>query len=68
MTPPVIGTILIIFGIINIIKPEIFKPLMRRKIVFNPENYSSKRYNKYFRALGGLLIIIGIFLTQIKYK
>lgn len=68
MTPPVIGIILIIFGIIYIIKPDIFKKLMRRKIVFDPRRYSPKQYNNNMQVLGGILIVIGIFLILLKYK
>ena len=68
MTPTVIGIILIVFGIINIIKPDIFKQLMSRKIVFNPQRYSSRQYNNYMRVLGGVFIVIGTFLILVKYK
>ena len=68
MTPTVIGIILIIFGIIYIIKPDVFNSIIRRKIVFDPRRYSPKKYNIFLRALGVTLIVIGILLLQLKYK
>jgi len=68
MTPPVIGIILIIYGTLYILKPAIFKNIIRRKIVFDPRKASLKQYNYFLRILGILLIIIGIFILQMKYK
>ncbi len=67
MTPPVIGVILIIFGIIYTIKPEIFKKLISWKIVFSPQRYSPKQFKNIMRLIGVVLIVIGIYLTLLKY-
>jgi len=66
MTPSVIGTILILFGTIHVIKPDIFRRLMSRKIVFNPQRYSEKGFRIAIRFLGIFLILIGALLLLVK--
>ena len=68
MTPAVIGIILILFGIMHIVRPDVFRRLMSGKIAFNPQRYSRKQHNFYMRLLGIFLIVIGVFLIIAKYR
>jgi hypothetical protein len=54
MTPQIIGIILIFIGIFHVLKPDLFRRLMWRKIVFNPQRYSRQQHKMYMRFLGGI--------------
>ena len=66
MTPSVIGIILILFGTVHIINPDMFQRIMWRKIVFNPQRYSKKGFMIAMRFLGIFLILIGVLLLIVK--
>lgn len=68
MTPQIIGIILIFIGIFHVLKPDLFRRLMWRKIVFNPQRYSRQQHKMYMRFLGVFLILIGIFLIVAKFQ
>jgi uncharacterized membrane protein YdcZ (DUF606 family) len=68
MTPQIIGIILILFGTFHILKPDLLRRLMWRKIVFNPQRYSPQQHKMYMRFLGVFLILIGIFLILAKFQ
>jgi len=54
--------ILIVFGIIYLIKPDIFKRSIWRKTAITQQIFSEKNYIIFMRVLGGVFIIAGTFL------
>ena len=61
------GIFLIIFGVIYLIKPNIFKRGIWKKTAITQQIFSPKQYNIYMRILGGIFIAVGIYL-YLKYK
>jgi uncharacterized protein YjeT (DUF2065 family) len=59
------GLILIVFGIIYIIKPTIYRRWFWKKTDVMQQKLSPENYNKYMRLLGVGFIAIGIVLLII---
>ena len=57
----VYGIILIVFGIIYLIKPDIFKSGFWRKTDITQQIFSEKNYIISMRVLGVVFIVIGTF-------
>ena len=60
---PTSSIILIAFGIIYIIKPDIFKRGLWKKTAFTQQIFNPKNYNIYMRILGVLFIIFGLYIA-----
>jgi hypothetical protein len=61
------GIILIGFGIIYVIRPNIFRRGIWKSTAVTQQIFSPKQYTLYMRILGAIFIAIGIFL-QFKYR
>ncbi len=57
-----IGIILVLFGIIYLIKPNIYKRWIWKKTNILQRNLSPANYLKFMRILGGIFILVGILL------
>jgi len=59
---------LILFGIIYIIKPSIFRRGIWMKTSIAIKTMSPEKYNRYMRSLGMFLIILGVIVLLEIYK
>lgn len=56
------GYILIVFGMVYLIKPDIFRRGIWLETSIAVRKMSARQYKVYMRVLGGVFIAIGIFL------
>jgi len=61
MTLKTYGFIMIAFGIIYIIKPNVFKAGIWKKTAITQQVFSPKQYGRYIRILGVFAIILGLY-------
>ena len=57
-----VGIILLIFGIIYLIKPDIYKRGIWTKTAITQQVFSPVRYKQYMRLLGIAFIVSGLVL------
>jgi uncharacterized protein YjeT (DUF2065 family) len=60
------GIILIIAGIVYNIKPNIFRVGFWKKTSITQQSFTPKQYNLYMRILGGVFIILGVYMLFVK--
>jgi uncharacterized protein YjeT (DUF2065 family) len=63
---PTISVILVIFGVIYVIKPDIFRRGIWRKTAVTQQIFSEKNYLIYMRVLGVVAIVAGIIIWVYK--
>jgi hypothetical protein len=63
---PFISILLIVFGIIYLIKPDIFRRGIWRKTAVTQQVFSEKNYLIYMRVLGAVFIAAGIIIWVLK--
>lgn len=64
-----IGIILLVFGIIYIVKPDLYRRWIWKKTDVLQQVLSPKRYIKFMRVLGVILSVAGIILLILgKFK
>lgn len=57
-----IGIILLVFGIVYIVKPDLYRRWMWKKTDVLQQMLSPERYIKFMRLLGVILSVAGIIL------
>ncbi len=63
----ILGLILLVFGIIYLIKPDIFKRWFWKKTDIFQKIFNENQYLIFMRILGSLLIIFGLIIIIIKF-
>jgi uncharacterized protein YjeT (DUF2065 family) len=66
MTDHIYGVVLIIFGLVYLIKPNIFRVGFWKKTAVTQQIFTPKQYNLYMRILGGISILAGCYFLFIK--
>jgi uncharacterized protein YjeT (DUF2065 family) len=59
------GIILIIFGVVYIVKPDIYRRWIWKETDFLQRKLTPKQYIQMMRALGIVFVMLGIFLQFI---
>ena len=57
-----VGIILVIFGIIYLVKPDIYKRWIWKRTDVAQRLLSPKQYILFMRILGGIFVVVGLFL------
>jgi hypothetical protein len=60
------GVLCIIFGIVYLIKPNIFRVGIWKKTAVTQQVFNPRQYNIYMRILGGIFILAGIYFLFFK--
>jgi hypothetical protein len=60
-----LGIILIAFGTLYLIKPNIFRRGIWKKTAVTQQVFSPKQYEIYMRVLGAIFIVVGVVLEFI---
>jgi uncharacterized protein YjeT (DUF2065 family) len=63
---PPISIILIGFGVLYLIKPDLFKRGVWKKTAITQQAFSPKNYLIYMRVLGGVFIVAGVLIWVLK--
>jgi hypothetical protein len=57
-----IGIILIVFGVIYLIKPDIYRRWIWKETDITQKLLSPKQYILFMRILGGIFVMVGLYL------
>lgn len=60
------GIVCLIFGVVYLIKPNIFRVGLWKKTAITQQVFNPKQYNIYMRSLGVIFILAGLYFLFIK--